>query len=57
MELLHTFETGSKKVLIYKMLSRSYLIRFYENNVIGDYRVAHTEDDAEIIAEDFVLEE
>ena len=55
MDLLHTYTHENRKALVYKMLSKSYLIRFYENDVIGDYTVAHIESDAEVIADDYVL--
>lgn len=55
MDLLHTYEHENRKALIYKMVNRSYLIRFFENDIIGDYNIAHTEVDAELIADDYVL--
>lgn len=57
MLLLHEYSEQNRKALIYRMMTKAYLIRFYEDGIIGDYTVAHTEDDAEYIAEDYVMKD
>ena len=56
MELLHTFSDNNKMAKIYRLDVGAYFIRFHENDVIGEYTVVKSEEEAEILAEDFVMD-
>lgn len=55
MDLLHTFADRNRKAFVYRCLTDSYFIRFYEDDMMLGFLTAYTEQQAEDIAEDYVL--